>query len=471
MSILNEFFERDDSRHVMVLLLLLFSGALWLNAEMRQFSLMTTKGLPLKVLQETEMPFVHAELLVFLDGRAQNYNTMLVSQLAVLNIFSRELNTPSSGLLDSLFRLGNDYQVEQTPEQLKISVTFLPDRLAGFTKVVREIFTYQSFQLDKFNRSKEEYWSLFKKNRDWKREIAYLLAYQQIIGNFYFSQGLLIQEYINGINLAQLRSFYLNTFRPENSLLIIKGNVNPYIVLGLLEKDLPTFAASALKKKKGDVRINTGRKIFVLNHTSADYPMVYWFDVAPGVSDAEYLSFFIGNYVLFGFPSGRIYQSERNQGLLSGIKISTEIYPLNNFTLFCNHLRLNYADLEYFLQSVDTERKKFAVRAIAKKEYLDALNYFLGRAQVDTGFYNYGMQQVLDRFQAHSTASQALPRSSELFRDVTFERVAQAMEEVMGYKLKAGVREKGIIVLIGNAGLIMNNLKNLKVDIVELRMD
>jgi predicted Zn-dependent peptidase len=471
MSILNKLFCRADRNHAPVLLLLILFASEALAAETRQFSLQTAKGFPLKVLQDSEMPLVHAELYVFLDSSGQNYNSLLISQLAVMNVFSQELDTPSSGLLASLFRLGNDYQVEQNPEQVKISVNFLPDRLAGFTKVVKEIFSYQSFHLGKFNRSKEQYWLLLKKNRDWKREIAFLLAYQQIIGNFDFSQGVMLQELINGINLAQLRSFYLKTFRPDNSLLIIKGNVNPYIVLGLLEKDLPASAAPAPKKKKEDVRIHPGRKIFVLNQMGADYPMIYWFDVAPSASNLDYLSFFIGNYAVFGFPGGRIYQSERNQALLNGVKVSTEIYPLKSFTIFCNHLRMSYSDIENFLQSVDLERKKFTVRAIAKKEYLDALNYFLGRAQVETGFYTHGIQQVLDRFYAPAATSQALPRPSELFREVTYERVAQMMDDVMGYKNKTSVRERGIIVLIGNAGLIVNNLKNLKVDIVELQLD
>jgi len=471
MSIQNRSLSRAGFLQLAALLLLLFGGISRLAGETRQFSLVTTKGFPIKVLQETEMPFVHAELLVFLDGSIQNYNSLFISQLTLMNIFSQELNAPSSSLLDSIFRLGNDYQVEQTPEYLKISISFLPDRLANFTKVLREIFTYQSFHLEKFNRSKEKYWSLFIKNRDWKRDIAFLLAYQQIVGNFYFNQGLMIQEFVNGINLAQLRSFYLKTFRTDNSLLIIKGNVNPYIVLGLLERDLPVFAGPAAKKKKEEVKINSGRKIFVLNNAAADYPMVYWFDVAPAIADTDYLSFFIGNYILFGFPGGRIYQSERNQSLLSGVKVSTEIYPMRNFTIFCNHLRLNYNDLENFLQSVDQERKKFSVRPIVKKEYLDALNYFLGRAQVETGFYDHGMQQVIDRFQSQPASSQAQPRASEPLREVTFERVTQVMDDLMGYKHKAGIPEKGIIVLIGNSSLIVNNLKNLKAYVVELRMD
>jgi predicted Zn-dependent peptidase len=241
--------------------------------------------------------------------------------------------------------------------------------------------------------------------------------------------------------------------------------------VGLLDRDLPVFAGAPAKNKREEIKINPGRKIFVLNSTASDYPMIYWFDVAPASTDPDYLSFFIGNFVLFGFPGGRIYQSERSQFLLGGYKVSTDIYSLKNCTVFCNYLRMNYGDLENFLLLVDQERKKFSVRSIVKKEYLDALNYYLGRAQVETGQYEYGMQQMLDRFQAPPAAVLPTPHGLESVREVTFERVVQVMDDQMGYKHKAGVRERGIIVLIGNANLIVNNLKIFKADIVELRMD
>ena len=142
-------------------LLLFFNGISHLVAETRLFSFNTSKGMPIKVLQDNEMPFIHAELLIFLEGSTQNYSSLVISKLTLMNMFARELNSPSSNLLDSLFRLGNDYQVEQTPEYVKISLNFLPDRLASFAKLLREIFTYQSFHLNKFNQSKEIFWSVF----------------------------------------------------------------------------------------------------------------------------------------------------------------------------------------------------------------------------------------------------------------------------------------------------------------------
>jgi hypothetical protein len=45
------------------------------------------------------------------------------------------------------------------------------------------------------------------------------------------------------------------------------------------------------------------------------------------------------------------------------------------------------------------------------------------------------------------------------------------MDDLMGHKHKAGIQERGIIVLIGNANLIVGNLKILKADVVELPMD
>lgn len=446
-------------------------GGRELSAETRLFSFKTSKGLVVKVLQDNDLPFVHAELLVNLDGSTQNYDSLVISQLTVMNMFERELNSPPANLLDMLQRQGNDYLVEQNPEYVKVSMNFLPDRLASFPKLLKEIFNYQSLHLKKFNASKEKFWSLFAKNRDWKKAIAVLLAYQQMVGNFYFTQGFLLREFLNRINLAQLRSFLLTTFRPDNSLLILKGKINPYFILGMIEKDLPLPPPRQPKTRKEEVVVNASRRIFILNVNSSDLPMVYWFDTGPAAADANLLPYVIGNFALFGFPNGRIYQSEKNQFQMGGYKVNTETYSFGTFTLFCNYLRLNYADLENYLLLVDQERKKFNVHPIERKEYLDALNFYIGRAQVETSRYDHDLQGEIDGFHGQGAGSYAARIGSELFQEVSLNRVMQIMDEQMGYKHKAGGRDKGIVVLIGNANLIVSSLKFLKTEALELSLD
>jgi predicted Zn-dependent peptidase len=447
------------------------AGGLALAAETRLFTFTTSKGLVVKILQDNDMPFIHAQLLINLDGSTQNYTSLAISQLTVMNMFERELNFPPANLLDMLQRQGNDFLVEQNPEVVKISMNFLPDRLASFPKLLKEIFNYSSFHLKKFNESREKFWSLFAKNRDWKKEIALLLAYQQMTGNFYFTQGLLLQEFMGRINLAQLRSFLLKTFRPDNALLILKGKINPYFILGMIEKDLPQPSPPSPKSRKEEVVVNANRKIFILNVNSSDLPVVYWFDAAPAATDANYLPYVIGNYALFGFPNGRIYQSGKNQFQMGGYKVNTDTFSFRNFTMFCNYLRLNYSDLENYLLLVDQERKKFNVRPIERKEYLDALNFYIGRAQVETSRFDNDLQGEIVRFRGQGAGSYAARIGTELFQEVSLNRVMQIMDDQMGGKHKAGSRDKGVVVLIGNANLILSSLKFLKTEALELSMD
>ncbi len=452
------------------MLLLLASGRAF-GAEPRLFSFATSKGLAVKVLQDNELPFIHAQLLIYLDGSTQNYASLAITQLAVMNMFERSLNSPPSNLMGMLQRQGGDFLVEQNPEFMKISMNFLPDRLGSFSRLLKEIFTYQSFHLNKFNLSKERFWPLFMKGRDWKKEIALTLAYQQLVGNFYFTRGFLLQEILDGINMAQVRSFMLKNLRPDNALLVLKGKVNPYFILGMIEKDLPSPAVPPARERRETPALNAARKIFILNVNAPEPPMVYWFDVAPPAADAAFLPYAIGNFSLFGFPGGRIYHSERNRFLMEGYKVDTDTIYLKDFTLFCNYLRVNYGDLENFLLLVEQERKKFAARPIERKEYLDALNHYIGQAQVGTSRFSYELQAEIDRFHGQGTKGAAPRPGPELFQEVSFNRVLQAMDEQMGAKPKSGNREKGIVVLVGNADQVLNSLKFLKTEALELSVD
>jgi hypothetical protein len=99
------------------------------------------------------------------------------------------------------------------------------------------------------------------------------------------------------------------------------------------------------------------------------------------------------------------------------------------------------------------------------------LNYYLGQAQVETSRFDYGVQIEIDRFQSQPTGILP-PRSGPgQFQEVSFNRVLQVLDKQMGYKHKAGIGEKEIIVLVGNANLILNSLKLFKVNAVELSLE
>ena len=111
----------------------------------------------------------------------------------------------------------------------------------------------------------------------------------------------------------------------------------------MIEKDLPQPPPQPPRARKEESVVNAGRRIFILNVNSPDLPMVYWFDTAPAAADANYLPYVIGNFALFGFPDGRIYQSEKNQFLMGGYKVNTETYSFAEFHPF---LQLSAPELQ-----------------------------------------------------------------------------------------------------------------------------
>jgi hypothetical protein len=234
---------------------------------------------------------------------------------------------------------------------------------------------------------------------------------------------------------------------------------------------LPQPPPRPARTGKEETVINIGRRVFILNVNSSDPPMVYWFDAAPAAAGSDFPPYAIGNFSLFGFPGGRIYQSEGNRLVMGGYKVNIETFFLKNFTLFCNYLRMNYNDLENFILLVDQERKRYNVRPIERREYLEALNYYIGRAQVATSRFDHGLQSEIDRFHSQGTTPLAPKIGPEFFQEVSLNRVLQVMDEQMGYKHNSGPREKGIVVIIGNADMILNNLKSLKTEALELSMD
>ena len=86
--------------------------------------------------------------------------------------------------------------------------------------------------------------------------------------------------------------------------------------------------------------------------------------------------------------------------------------------------------------------------------------------------FDHDLQAEIDRFPGRGATTTPPPRPGpELFQEVSFGRVQQALDEQMGSRHKAGSREKGIVVLMGNANLIVNSLKLLKTEALELSMD
>jgi predicted Zn-dependent peptidase len=451
--------------------LLLVAAGMCLGAvENKVIDLKTSRGLRIRFIQEKEMLFVHAQLVVFYENMSTYLSQPGIPYLTIFNMFSGDIRGSSSALLGSLRKLGNDYRVENSPDYTKIVVNFLPDRISQFGGFLNELFTYDSFHLKAFSESKENYWGYLKDRKEWKKEAASQIAYSQFFSSHQLGLTLITPDLLKTINLAQLRAFCQQNFRPENALLILKGSINPNITLGLIEREMQ-FGLKPIKAEVKEERlvINNNRRVFLLNSKDNDLPMVFFFDIAPPSDHVDFIPFFVVNYTLFHYPIGRLYQSDRTQLLhVRNYQLNNEIVVHKGISVLCSYAWVNHGDIENLVTLVDQEKKRLNLHTVEKNEFVNALNYFRGKLMVNTEDYENEVEIEINKAITANSEKYLPNPAPDAIQKVSLEKINDVAGNYFLINQKAGIREKGIIVIVGNATQILGDLKSLKPEVIDL---
>lgn len=446
------------------LVLIIGLCSLYLKPQKNVFSFVSSKGLKIKIIKDTSIPFIHAEVLIFYQDKTDR---PAISYLVKENMFNKDINTSNPNLLSALRRLGNDFQIEHRPDYLKIRLNFLLTRFTVFTQFLKELFSYKAFGLKKYNDSIFNFKKYYFKKKDADKRTAQMLAYNrlfpgQLLGNTIIDINTLLK-----INLSQIRSFYRKTYKPQNSFLFIKGNLNPHITFGLVEKALKSF------KKSKDIifyteklTINRARKIYLLDVKNIDSPTIYWFHAIPPLRDRNHLPYIILNNILFGYPIGNVFKNAGYYGIRTIKKMESEVLNHAETSVICNTVKLNYGNVEKFILLYEQEIRKLRLRKINRNEYLNTLNYFLGKAKVDTGHFENDITSEISR-SIYSVDRESFEVSPKIFQRVSIDRLNRFLSSTEMSKFYRNKMTAEVIVIIGNPKLILRNFRVLKPEIVK----
>ncbi len=436
-------------------------------AQSRRLEFKTSKKLPVRVLLNPAMPYVTAQLLVFYSQEPFSQMERAKANLTLINLFDRELGS-APDVQGHLERLGNDVRLEQRPDFLRITVNFLPDRINQFAALVNSLFSYHSFSVEKFNLSKEQYWIRLTRGRDWKMELALQLAYSHFFLSPTAAGGVVVgSDTLRRLSLVHIRSFHRRTFRPDNALLVIKGNINPYITLGLLEKAMQSNWPAQRPEPRPEPNLNPGQRFIILNTSSAEPPQLFFFDLLPAFDDDGFLPARVLAGLLFGFPGGRILRSNRSTLLSRNYQFNDDLFSCRPLPISSHSLRVQVEDLEDLLLLVESEKRKLALKPVDGKELLEALTTAVGRLQVRSADPDHEMRLEVDQFLAGQRRNpEAEPNA--LIERVNLERINRRIEESAAGRPRGNGADRGVIVIIGNAAEIMGRLGARRPDLIEL---
>ena len=437
--------------------LLIFS----ISSEITHF--VSSKGLSIEILTSNGIGLVHAEILIFYRGDINP----AISYLTVENMFNPELHNSDTNLLGILKRLGNDFNVEHRIDYLKISVNFLPTRISLFTQFVDELFSYKSFSLKRYNNSILNYRKFIMRKKGWEKMLAARYAYSHLFRGHSLGRTVIDGSALLKINLAQIRSFHRNTFKLGNAFLFLKGNLNPHITFGMVEKALKSYK----KAEKANIPVEkltlfNNRKIIVLDIVSDEAPIVFWFQAIPAYSDNDHMLWRVLNNILFDYPIGIVYKKATQYGIRNIRKIETNLIIHSQVSVICNTFKIKYSDIERFIVLVDNEARKLSKRKIDRKEYLDSLNYFLGQSKVESFNFTHDVQMEVDK-SVLKLSEKSLAITPKIFHRITLDNLNQFIGDIK-FNTRNGnhMKKSEVIVIAGNARLIKGYFNMLKLDLI-----
>jgi len=373
----------------------------------------SSKGLRLKIIKSSQIPFIHAQLVIYYREKVRN---PAIPYLTFMNIFGRNIPESDTSVLNTLEKLGNDFKVEHRPDFLLFKINFLPEKQQTFIRFLKALYNYKPFiefnspspsfndkknQLStqaRFKNIVDNYWYYFFKKKNWKDEIAYQIAYHHFFPNTKMGQVLITPKDLKSVQLEQLISFYKATYQLPNSLLILKGNIdNPAIFYGHVEHTLPSSKKiPPLKQKIEKLTIDSPKKILIFNVENDGSPIMYWFEAVLFSNKENPVSSLILNNILFAFPLGRIFINARYFNI-NNLRMDTEMVNHRQVSLICNSMRINYSEMGKFILLADRERKKIKIKEVERREFLNTLSNIYQRLKVNTqNFENEVNIQIMD---------------------------------------------------------------------------
>ncbi len=424
-----------------------------------------SKGLRINLVKDSSMLFNHAEIVVYYS----EIKDPTVPYLTLMNIFDDEINDPQSGILNTLFKMGNDYKIEYNIDHFIIKLNFLSADTNLFVSFLKGLFSYRAFSLKKFNYSTKNFWDLFKRNDEWKKIIAAQIAFSKMFNQDHPGQFLVTNRNPGSLNLSHIRSFYKYNYTLPNSYITVRGDIKPYFVFGLVEKAFRNFKNLKPSYQKFNYdRYNSDRKVVIVDDGTNNTPNIYWIDPIPPSGNIDHYHARVVNNLLFGYPLGRISGNASAAGI-KGFNISSKIHHHRNISIVCRKIRISYKDIEKFIFIADNNISKLGVGRINRKEYLDNYNFVFHKGKIDLDDYSQKASDLITH--SFKSSSNILTRNSQekLLKELSYTNFTKILSDPSGKYISNRNRKKGIIVIFGDAETIKKSLRNIKPEVIIIR--
>jgi zinc protease len=365
-------------------------------------------------------------------------------------------------LSDEFDMIGSSFNVSTDNDLINLSLQCLTEHFDRSLELFSKVLLKPSFNNDDFLREKKKLITRIMQSKDEPEYIADQIFDMIVLGksNKYSFPVSGYEDTVESISVDEIKNYYLDYFFPSNATLIVVGNINQNDLLGLLNKYFIDWKNVQKEIPFSATSNSSDKKIYLYHKEGSVQTEIRVGHVTEKRNQKDFFQRYILNTILGGQFTSRINLNlrERN-GYTYGatsrfqyfkdtafFEVSTSVGIENT----ANALREILFELKNIHNGVSDVEIDFAKSSITKKFPLNFETY----RQIASGIAGKLLYSLPDNY--FETYIHNVNAVSKL-------EVDKAAKEFI-------LNDKLTIVLVGDKTLLLEKLKELTIDIVEVNL-
>jgi zinc protease len=418
-------------------------------------------NLEVHFIKKTNLPILQFNLLINAGSFLDLENKKGLSNLFSLAVDEGAGKYNSLQLSDEFELLGSNFSISSSEDNAFFSLQTLKENVAKSLELFSAVIKTPHFNENDFKREQRKVITHIFQQQDEPDEIADLVFDHIIFGksNPYSSPIVGYDKDVKNISTDDIKTFYSNFILPNNSKLIVVGNISKEELLDKLEFYFKDWTSKEILIDVSFPKINSDKKIFLFDKKGSVQSEIRIGHTTPNRNENDFFPKTILNNILGGQFTSRINLNLRER---------------KGYT-YGAHSRFNYLkESAYFLAttSVGIENTGNAVREIMNE--LEGI-----RAGVDTEELDFAKSFLIRKF----------PSNFETFKQIASNLISMVIHSLPGDyfntyidNIKSVKKEhvnnaaekyihpdRAITVIVGDKDKILDQLKDLNsAEIIEV---
>jgi predicted Zn-dependent peptidase len=269
-----------------------------------------SNGLEVLVVEHHELPVVSFNLVTKMGAAGDPSAKAGLASLTADMLDEGTTTHSSLEISDQLARIGSSLQVGAGWDSTTASMRTLTRHMDRALDIYSDVITNPAFPDKELQRLRAQRLAALRQQRDDPNSVASLVFQSVVYGREHpYGHPLSGDEAsLRSLGVEDVRSFYETYFRPNNSALIVVGDVKPDQLVAKLEKALSGWKSAhvpAVDVSAAPVQRDRGA-IYLVDRPGSVQSVIQIGQVGVPRSSPDYFPIFIMNRILGGASSARI---------------------------------------------------------------------------------------------------------------------------------------------------------------------